>query len=178
MATASKSTDAITLLRADHDKVKKMFKDFERLHKDGSDEDAELLAKEICDELTVHTTIEEELFYPPLRAALDDDDLLDEAEVEHASAKDLIAQIRAMSASDDKFAAKVTVLGEYIDHHVKEEHDEMFPKARKTELDMAALGEDMLSRKKELMAEMGIDADAPPKRASKSAAATRHATRH
>lgn len=177
MAT-TKSTDAITLLRADHDKVKKMFREFEKLHKDGSDDDAEMLAKEICNELTIHTTIEEEIFYPEVRAALEDDDMMDEAEVEHASAKDLVAQIRAMSASDDKFAAKVTVLGELIDHHVKEEHDEMFPKARKTEIDMSALGADMQSRKKELMAEMGVDEDAPAKTSGKAAAASRHATRH
>jgi len=158
-AASKKSNDAIALLKADHDKVKKMFKEFERLHEEESDDEAEALAKQICNELTVHATVEEEIFYPEVRAAIDDDDLLDEAEVEHSTAKDLIAQIEGMTAADDKFAAKVIVLGEYIDHHVKEEQDEMFPKAKKADLDMAALGEQILARKKELMAEMGMEAD-------------------
>src|SRR5687767_9388554 len=156
---AKKSSDATALLKADHDKVKKMFKEFERLHEEESDDEAEQLAKQICAELTVHATVEEEIFYPEVRAAIDDEDLLDEAEVEHATAKDLIAQIEGMSASDDKFAAKVMVLGEYINHHVKEEQDEMFPKAKKADIDMAALGEQILARKQELMAEMGMEQD-------------------
>ena len=157
-ATASKtSTDAIAMLKADHAKVKKLFKEFERLHDEESDEEAEEVAQQICNELTIHATIEEEIFYPAVRDAIDDGDLLDEAEVEHASAKDLIAQIESMDVSDDKYAAKVIVLGEYIDHHVKEEQDEMFPKAMKAKLDMAALGEQMLARKEELKAELGVE---------------------
>jgi hemerythrin superfamily protein len=159
--SASKSSNnAIAMLKADHDKVKKMFKDFEHLHEQDSTDQAEQLAKQICNELTVHATLEEEIFYPEVRGAIEDDDLIDEAEVEHASAKDLIAQIESMSASDDKYVAKVIVLGEYINHHIKEEQGEIFPKARKTKIDLAELGERMLARKQELKAQMGMEDDA------------------
>ena len=156
-ASSKKSNDAISMLKEDHDKVKKMFKDFERMHEAEEDQEAEQLAKQICNELTVHATIEEEIFYPEVRGAIDDEDLMDEAEVEHASAKELIAQIESMSSGDDKFAAKVMVLGEYINHHVKEEQDEMFPQARKAKVDLAALGERILARKQELMSQMGME---------------------
>ena len=156
-AASKTSTDAIAILKADHEKVKKLFKEFERLHGEDADDEAEQVAKQICNELTIHATVEEEIFYPAVRAVIDDEDLLDEAEVEHASAKDLIAQIESMTAADDKYAAKVIVLGEYIDHHVKEEQDEMFPQAKKSKIDMDALGAEILSRKKELKAEMGLD---------------------
>jgi len=157
--SSKQSTDAIALLKADHDKVKKMFKEFERLHDDEEDDEAEEVARQICNELTIHATVEEEIFYPAVRAAIDDEDLLDEAEVEHATAKDLIAQIEASSPADDKYAAKVIVLGEYIDHHVEEEQNEMFPKAKKAKLDMNALGERILARKEELKAELGMEDD-------------------
>jgi len=156
-ASSKKGNDAISMLKADHDKVKKMFKDFERMHEDEEDQEAEQLAKQICNELTVHATIEEEIFYPEVRGAIDDEDLMDEAEVEHASAKELIAQIESMSSGDDKFAAKVMVLGEYINHHVREEQDEMFPQAKKAKVDLAELGERMLARKQELMSQMGME---------------------
>ena len=159
--SASKSSnDAIAMLKADHDKVKKMFKDFEHLHEQDSTDQAEQLAKQICNELTVHSTLEEEIFYPEVRSAIEDDDLIDEAEIEHASAKELISQIESMSASDDKYAAKVIVLGEYINHHIKEEQGEMFPKAKKAKVDLAGLGERMLARKQQLKAQMGMEDDA------------------
>jgi hypothetical protein len=103
--------------------------------------------------LKAHTTIEEEIFYPAAREVLEEEDLLDEAEVEHASAKDLIEQIEGMSPQDDLYDAKVTVLGEYIDHHVKEEETEMFPKLRKTDLDLKSMGDQMESRKDQLILE-------------------------
>jgi DUF438 domain-containing protein len=156
-AAASNPTDAVAILTADHDKVKKLFKDFERLHEEESDDEAEKVAVQICNELTIHATVEEEIFYPAVRAGIDDEDLLDEAEVEHATAKDLIAQIESSTIEDDKYAAKVTVLGEYIDHHVEEEQNEMFPKAKKAKLDMDALGEEILARKNALRAEMGVE---------------------
>ena len=155
-ATANKASDAIAMLKADHDKVKKLFKEFERKHDAGSEEEAEQLATQICNELTVHSTLEEEIFYPEVRAAMKDEDLIDEAEVEHASAKELIAQIESAHSGDDKFAAKVVVLGEYVNHHIKEEQNEIFPKAKRAKIDMTALGERMVARKEELKAEMGM----------------------
>ncbi len=108
------------------------------------------LAQQICDELTVHTTIEEEIFYPAARAAIGDEALMDEADVEHAGAKELIAQIKQMKATESHYDAKVTVLGEQIDHHVKEEQGEMFSKVKKSKLDTKALGAKMAARKAEL----------------------------
>lgn len=145
--------DAIALLRADHSKVTDLFEQFEKARDDAR---KQKLAQLICMELTIHAQIEEEIFYPATREVLPrEEDLLDEAEIEHASAKELIAQIDAGTPADDKWDAKVTVLGEYIKHHVKEEQNEMFPKVRKTKLDLKALGERMLARKEELMAAGG-----------------------
>ena len=152
------STDAIKLLTEDHKEVKKLFKQYEKLVKDeANDEEKQQLAAEICLQLTVHATIEEELFYPAAREVLEDDaDLVDEADVEHASAKELIAQIEGASPADDAhYDARVKVLGEYINHHVKEEEDEMFPKVKKGDLDLKALGEELAERKEALLEELG-----------------------
>ena len=132
--------------------MKAWFKEYEGLE---ADAEKQALADKICLALTVHTQIEEEIYYPATREAIDDDDLLDEAEVEHASAKQLIAEIQAMKAGDRLFDAKVTVLGEYIDHHVEEEEGEMFPESRDSDLDLKALGTRMAARKQELMAQAG-----------------------
>ncbi|MGE0859286.1 MAG: hemerythrin domain-containing protein [Gammaproteobacteria bacterium] len=146
--------DAIALLKADHKAVKQMFDEYaEQCEAEAEASERQPLAERICAELTVHTQIEEELFYPALRDALDEQALLDEAEVEHTTAKDLIEQIRAMSADDDLYDAKVTVLGEYVLHHVKEEEQEMFKQARDIELDLAELGQAMAARRDELRAE-------------------------
>ncbi|HWT71561.1 MAG TPA: hemerythrin domain-containing protein [Oxalicibacterium sp.] len=154
---ASKSTrshasepNAIELLMDDHKKVKKMFKEFEKLSKAEDIEGKVELANQICEELTVHTMLEEEIFYPATRDAIGEDDMMNEAIVEHASAKDLIAQIQEMSGDDEMYDAKVTVLSEYINHHVEEEEKEMFPKAKKAKMDLEALGAQMMERKEEL----------------------------
>ena len=145
--------DAVKLLTDDHKKVKKLFKDFEKLTDgNGSTKEKSAIVQEICMELTVHAKVEEEIFYPAVRESIDDEDLMDEADVEHAGAKSLIAQLETMKPGDDHYDAKVTVLGEYIDHHVKEEQDEMFPKAKRAKVDMAELGERILRRKQELQA--------------------------
>jgi hemerythrin-like domain-containing protein len=113
------------------------------------------LARQICMELTVHTQIEEEIFYPAVRGAVKDTDMLDEATVEHQSAKELIAQLQEASEADDMFDAKVKVLGEYVNHHIKEERSEMFPKARAArKLDLVAMRDELQLRKEELMSEM------------------------
>ena len=160
--TARAGKDACDLLDADHRAVKKMFKEFEELTQSRAKGAAQKkldLARQICQELTVHAQIEEEIFYPALREAIKDTDLLDEAEVEHQSAKDLIAQIQASMEPDEKFEAKVKVLGEYIDHHVKEERNEIFTKARAArKLDLIAMREELEARKEELMSEMGAEA--------------------
>ena len=145
-------TDALALLAADHKEVSKLFKAYEKLAKAEAEGDERLeLAQQICEMLTAHATIEEEIFYPALRGALDADDLLDEAEVEHASAKDLIAQIEAMDPDEALYDAKVTVLGEYIAHHVQEEENEIFPKAKKAKMDLDEIGTLLQARKEELL---------------------------
>jgi hemerythrin-like domain-containing protein len=150
--------DACDLLDADHRNVKKMFKEYEELTNSKSRSAAQKkleLARTICHELTVHAQIEEEIFYPALREAIKDTDLLAEAEVEHQTAKDLIAQIEGMGEADEMYDAKVKVLGEYIDHHVKEERGEIFPKARAArKLDLVSMRGELEARKEELMGEM------------------------
>ena len=146
-----KTPYAITLLTEDHAKVRKMFKQFERSHEKMDDAEKAELVQQICMELTVHAQVEEEIFYPAAREAIEEQDLLDEAEVEHASAKDLISQLQSMEPGDDLYDAKVTVLGEYIDHHVKEEEKEMFPKVRKARLDLEMLAEQIEERKQQAM---------------------------
>ncbi len=157
--TAAGSQDAVQLLTAEHRDVKNLFDHYKALAAgDAEGSERQALAEFICDILTVHATIEEEIFYPAAREALDDDegkDLLNEAEVEHASAKDLIAQIKEMNPEkDDLYDAKVTVLGEYIDHHAQKEESEMFTKAKKSDMDLDQLGTELQSRRDELMAEL------------------------
>jgi len=143
----TKTQDAIALLKEDHRAVEKLFKDFEDAKGEGR---KEKLARQICLELTVHTAIEEEIFYPACDGKVDED-LLKEAYVEHDAAKLLVAEIEAGDGqSDDFFDAKVQVLSEQIEHHVKEEEDELFPKVRKADLDLKALGEQLAARSQEL----------------------------
>jgi hemerythrin superfamily protein len=155
---AGTAPDAIQLLTADHKEVKTLFKAYDDLvKKDGDAGEKQAIALQICVMLTAHATAEEEIFYPAARDVLGaDEDLVDEADVEHASAKELIAQIEAGTPDDDLYDAKVKVLGEYIDHHVKEEKNEMFTKARATrKLNLVAMREELETRKEELMSELG-----------------------
>ncbi|MEF3365373.1 hemerythrin domain-containing protein [Methylocystis sp. 9N] len=149
--SSAKPADAIKLLKDDHREVKTWFKEFEKLE-DAAEKAA--FARKICQALAIHAQIEEEIFYPALRKAIDDDDLLDEAEVEHGSAKQLIAEIQAMTPDDRLFDAKIKVLGEYVLHHVGEEENEMFPEARESGVDLMALGAQLAKRKKEMKAKM------------------------
>lgn len=147
--------NAIALLIADHREVKGLFDHYDKLAEaKASAEDRQLVASQICVLLTVHTRIEEEIFYPEARSALgkEGQDLLNEAEVEHAGAKDLIRELKALDAADELFDAKVKVLGENIDHHVGEEEGELFPKVKASSMDLLDVGARMEARKKELMA--------------------------
>ena len=142
--------DAIKILKDDHREVRKMFDAFDKTDDDAKKQE---LADQICKALTVHAQIEEEIFYPAAYQALDEDgdDMVDEAQIEHASAKDLIAQIRAGKVGEPLFDAKVTVLGEYVRHHVEEEESELFPECRASDIDLKALGAALAARKQELM---------------------------
>jgi hemerythrin superfamily protein len=143
--------DAVALLKADHRQVEDWFSKFEKANKSRKQQ----LASNICEALTVHTMIEEEIFYPAFLQATGDKDIHHEAVVEHAGAKQLIAEIQGMSPDDDYFDAKVTVLSEMIKHHVKEEEQPggMFAEAKKSSMDLRALGEELAARKKELQAQ-------------------------
>ena len=147
--------DAVSLLSADHAEVKQMFETYRQLvDENADDEQRGELARKICSMLTVHAEIEEEIFYPAMRDNVDDELTVDEAEVEHASAKELIEQLEGMDPGDALYDAKVIVLGEYVDHHVQEEENEMFPQAEKSGIDLDGLGAELASRKRELMATM------------------------
>ena len=151
-APAKKATqDAIALLKADHKKVSGLFSEYEAAR---ATTRKKSLAKQICTELSVHAQIEEEIFYPKVKAALKDHELIPEAIVEQDSLKKLIAEIKGKEPNGEMYDAKVKVLSEYVKHHVKEEHTEMFPKAKKTSLDMKAIGAELLARKKALLAQM------------------------
>lgn len=147
----SKAPNAIELLKQDHASVKKAFKEFEKMDPTDTATLQELVTM-VCNELKVHTMIEEEIFYPAVREAIDDEDLMNEAQVEHDSAKVLIQQLEGMKADDPLFVANFAVLAEQIEHHAKEEETEMFPQLKKGKLDLEALGEKMMARKEELMA--------------------------
>jgi len=149
----AKAAGAIEMLKEDHEKVKKAFKEFEKLDREDT-EAAQQLVQTVCEDLKVHTTLEEEIFYPAAREALEDEDIMNEAQVEHETAKMLIEQLENMGADDPNYHATFTVLGEYVQHHIKEEEGEMFPQVKKTELDLEELGARMKSRKEELMGDM------------------------
>ena len=146
--TAAK--DAIALLKADHEAVSKMFADYEKTR---SVPRKKAPVAEICTALSVHARIEEEIFYPAVKTALKDKLLVPEATVEHAGVKDLVAQLEGVEPDGEMYDAKVKVLSEYVKHHVKEEHNEMFPKVKSSSLDMVELGERMAARKVELLAQ-------------------------
>jgi hemerythrin superfamily protein len=147
-------TDAVQLLISDHQTVRQLFDQYQR--QTGSPQKQQM-AEQICKLLTVHTTLEEELFYPAARQALGPRDLLDEATVEHASARELVEQIQQMDSSEELYDAKVKVLGEYVKHHVQEEENELIPLLQqKGNLDFAALGQQMITRRQELMSELGV----------------------
>jgi hypothetical protein len=146
-----KAHDAIELLEADHRTVEDLFRDYRALSQLGAaGSKRQALAEAICLHAAIHMRLEEEIFYPALREAVRDDDLLDEADGEHAGAKELVGQVLAMRPGEELYDAKVTVLCEYIARHVRQERDELFPKARESGVDLAALGERLHERRREL----------------------------
>lgn len=147
-ANNSKPTDAIALLRADHKAVDQLFTEFTATT---SLAKKKAIVEKICLELSVHAQVEEEIFYPAVKAALKDKTLIPEAIIEQATMKDLISQVKGVEPDGEMYDAKVMVLCEYVKHHVKEEHTEMFPRAKETKLDMKDLGAQLHARKVELM---------------------------
>ena len=148
--TPAKPLDAIALLRADHKAVDALFAEYKKARAPSKKKQ---LVSKICTELSVHAQVEEEIFYSAVKQALKDKDLVPQAIVEQATMKDLIAQVEGIEPDGEMFDAKINVLSEYVKHHVKEEHNEMFPKAKTTKLDMLELGRRMAERKKALLAE-------------------------
>jgi hemerythrin superfamily protein len=147
---AEHSGGAINILTDDHNKVRGLFKYFAQLEGPGPTDARITVVQNICAELTIHAAIEEELFYPAARNAIDDEELIDEAEVEHATAKHLIQQLLPVNKDDSHFCAKVAVLREYTKHHMNKEETEIFPKVKHAKLDLSALGQQFMDRKKAL----------------------------
>jgi hemerythrin-like domain-containing protein len=174
MATSAK-TQIIDMLKADHKKVKKAFKDFEKMDPQAESESAEALVEQTLAAIEVHSSLEEQIFYPAARSAIKEEDLIDEAEVEHMTVKVLIEQLKSMSASDDKFAATFKVLGEYIDHHVKEEENEMFVQLTRPGVGWDAVLEQMQTQRAQLLEEKGLppEAEEAMKPAARSSAGSR-----
>jgi hemerythrin-like domain-containing protein len=154
-ARTSARTEILSMLKADHKRVRKAFRDFEKLEPQESAEQCLAIVQQTLGELQVHATLEEELFYPAARGGLKDEDeeLIDEAEVEHMTVKVLIEQLQGMTAEDEKFAATFKVLGEYVNHHIREEENEMFPKLERAKLDWDGLSAEMETRREELTQE-------------------------
>lgn len=150
------SQDAIVLLKADHQEAKTLFSQFEKI-KDSGDHDRKMeIAREVCGALLIHMEIEEKIFYPRVRQHINDNDLMNEALVEHDGAKELIQQIGELQPGDPMFAAKIMVLSEQIDHHVHEEETEMFPKAQQSGIDLKSLGAQLLEAKNRMREEHGL----------------------
>ena len=161
------ASSAIALLMDDHAQVRQLFAEFKKIKSAaGAEAQKAELVQKVCQELLIHAQIEEEIFYPAMRAAIDDEDLMDEAAVEHAAAKDLIMQLLEMTPGEALYDAKVTVLSESIEHHVAEEEGSMFPQARRAKELEPTLGDQLLQRKQELLAEMELPRAKKPVKAS------------
>ncbi|MET3109186.1 hemerythrin superfamily protein [Oxalobacteraceae bacterium GrIS 2.11] len=144
-----KPQEAIAILRADHKMVSGLFDDYEKATTKAT---KKKLVSQICTALSVHAQVEEEIFYPAVKKATKDHLMVPEATVEHATLKSLIAQVEGIEPDGDMYDAKIKVLCEYVQHHVKEEQNLMFPKAKASKLDMLELGEQIATRKQELLA--------------------------
>lgn len=145
--------NAFDLLEQDHREVEEWFDEYDELKDSEEDRKAEL-AEKICLALSVHSRIEEEIFYPRAREATKDDDLIDESLVEHATVKNLIGEIEEMDVGEELYDAKIRVLGEMVKHHIREEEEELFPELQSAKMDLDAVGKELAERKEKLMAEM------------------------
>ena len=179
-AESAARNEIVDMLKDDHQRAKKSFRRFGKLDARRDADECRQLVEQTCAELKVHTALEEELFYPALRSLLKEADLIDEAEVEHATAKQLIARLEGMQPDDEKYSAIFTVLGEYVNHHIKEEETEMFPKVGRAKGDWQGLCDEMNARREELTEQLmphGAQSDdesmpassrRPPQRAGES----------
>jgi iron-sulfur cluster repair protein YtfE (RIC family) len=173
-SASSLRESVLEMLKDDHKRVKKAFRDFEKLDPHEEPERCAEIVEQTCSELEIHAQLEEELFYPAVRENIADADLVAEAEVEHKSAKQLIADLKNMSPEDEKYAATFKVLGEYVKHHVREEEQEMFKQLERTKIDWSAMLEAMQSRRQEMIGEGGmapepaLEIESPKRRAAPS----------
>lgn len=152
--------DALSLLHDDHKRVQKLFREFKRLVEDEAvHEEKAAVVRKACAELIIHARIEEEIFYPAVRAVIGEDELLDEAQIEHDSAKELIHQLLDMMPGEELYDAKFIVLSEQVKHHIREEEDHIFTAAKKARMDLGLLGREMEVRKQELMTDLGVTDD-------------------
>jgi hemerythrin superfamily protein len=155
--TATKTNDdALSLLKEDHAQVRKLFARFEKLGEDDEADKEQLIAL-VCKALSVHATLEEELFYPSVRGKIEEEALLDVADVEHRVAKQLIAELEEGHLDETRRDASFKVLGEYVQHHIEEEEGELFEQVRKCAVNLEALGQEMLARKEDLARELGLE---------------------
>lgn len=160
-AVSSARKQIIDMLKEDHKKVKQAFEQFEKLDMEKDLQKAQGIVQQVCRELQVHTQLEEELVYPTARETIGEPQMMEEAQIEHESAKTLIQQLQQASPEQDpdRWAALFTVLCEYVQHHVKEEEHEMFPKLTRAEADWTSLCEEFMNRREALMGEMGMPGD-------------------
>lgn len=149
----------IAMLKADHKKAKKAFRDFEKMDPQEDPQQCQALVQQTLAEVEVHAELEEQIFYPAARGAIKEEDLIDEAEVEHMTAKVLIEQLKGMGPDDEKYAATFKVLGEYLKHHIEEEEGEMFKQLGQAGAEWDAVLEEMQSQRQQLMQEKGLPAE-------------------
>ena len=157
-AASAARKSVLDQLKDDHKRVKKAYKEFEKLNEEQGPEACEEIVGHVLDELSVHAAIEEEFLYPAARGEIEDD-LIDEAEIEHESMHQAIDRLRGMSPADEKYAARFTVLCEYVLHHVKEEEGEIFPQLEKANIEWETLAQEMNERRESLMQDTGSTAE-------------------
>jgi hemerythrin-like domain-containing protein len=150
-AESAAHREIIDMLKDDHKRVLKAFREFEKMDPHADPERCQSLVSQTCSELEVHTSLEEKCFYPAARQGMREEGLIDEAEVEHGAAKRLLEELKRMGPDDEKFSATFKVLGEYVKHHVQEEEHEIFPQLSRAKLDWQHLQEDMTQQRQELM---------------------------